>query len=285
MQVKFIDNMNVSMQSTLSSVLINAEVANFAIAFVKYSGLQLVEPALDECLDKGGQVEFLVGLDFRTTDAKSLHVLKTKSEQYNCELYCYSDPVDNTETYHPKLYYFRENNKAKAIIGSSNLTKGGLVKNIEINSLFEFDSMDVQSQIVLDIYTQMKFQPKRFSPDSQYIDAYEEASKRALKVNSKVYKDKKLLTLLDGLREKEETLPSPFSSSDHLVGWQKLVYDKIPEIEFNTSDMYVFAEEFQEIYPENQYVSEKIRQVLQQLRDIGLLIHLANGRWKKREFN
>ena len=42
-----------------------------------------------------------------------------------------------------------------------------------------------------------------------------------------------------------------------------------------------FKNEFQSAYPENKHVEAKIRQVLQQLRDLCLLEDLGRGIWKK----
>ncbi|MCA1553495.1 MAG: hypothetical protein LC737_03865, partial [Chloroflexi bacterium] len=62
---------------------------------------------------------------------------------------------------------------------------------------------------------------------------------------------------------------------------QKLVYDKLPPNEFSTDSLYPHAPEFQRAYPDNKNIDAKIRQVLQQLRDLGLITHRGQGRWLK----
>lgn len=47
--------------------------------------------------------------------------------------------------------------------------------------------------------------------------------------------------------------------------------------------MYRYVEEFQKHYPENKHIDAKIRQVLQQLRDLGFIVHLGQGRWRQRK--
>ena len=76
MNVQFADNVRLRLVDVLNSLLPNTEDARIAVAFVKYSGLRLIEPAVDKCLENGGRVEFVVGLDFRTTDAQSLRALR-----------------------------------------------------------------------------------------------------------------------------------------------------------------------------------------------------------------
>lgn len=50
--------------------------------------------------------------------------------------------------------------------------------------------------------------------------------------------------------------------------------------EFTNTDMYAQVGELQARHPENRHVTDKIRQQLQILRDIGLLAHVGRGRWR-----
>lgn len=76
-------------------------------------------------------------------------------------------------------------------------------------------------------------------------------------------------------------MPQPQPSSADLFGWQKLVYERLPVGEFRTSYMYRYEHEFQGHYPENRHIRDKIRQILQQLRAIGLLSHLRTEVWER----
>ena len=35
------------------------------------------------------------------------------------------------------------------------------------------------------------------------------------------------------------------------------------------------------LYPENRHIKDKIRQILQQLRDLGLVRHISENRWQR----
>jgi type II restriction enzyme len=85
------------------------------------------------------------------------------------------------------------------------------------------------------------------------------------------------------ITNKRKSLPTPFISPKLLSGWQKLIFQYLPKTEFTTDELYRYIEEFQKYYPENQHIEAKIRQVLQQLRDLGFIIHLGQGRWIQRK--
>jgi len=103
MDFHFIDNQRIKMSDTLDSVFPTSRTARIAVAFAKHSGIKIIENALVKCLDSGGSAEFVVGLDFHTTDATVLKTFRTLSKSYsNFGFYCFSDPSDNIVTYHPK---------------------------------------------------------------------------------------------------------------------------------------------------------------------------------------
>ncbi|HYN83746.1 MAG TPA: DpnI domain-containing protein [Pyrinomonadaceae bacterium] len=49
--------------------------------------------------------------------------------------------------------------------------------------------------------------------------------------------------------------------------------------EFSNSDVYAFQHLLERLHPNNRHVRDKIRQQLQVLRDMGILIHVARGVW------
>jgi type II restriction enzyme len=50
--------------------------------------------------------------------------------------------------------------------------------------------------------------------------------------------------------------------------------------EFTTAEVYAFTRELERLHPDNRHVRDKIRQQLQLLRDLGLLLHLGRGEWR-----
>ena len=49
---------------------------------------------------------------------------------------------------------------------------------------------------------------------------------------------------------------------------------------FTTADAYAFTRELEKLHPDNRHVKDKIRQQLQVLRDLGLLLHVERGVWR-----
>lgn len=65
-----------------------------------------------------------------------------------------------------------------------------------------------------------------------------------------------------------------------LKGWNYIVYELIKK-QFNNrvfslSDIYKYVPEFKKVYPENNHIEDKIRQILQKLRDKGLVRFIGN---------
>ncbi|MEO5804019.1 MAG: DpnI domain-containing protein [Verrucomicrobiota bacterium] len=50
--------------------------------------------------------------------------------------------------------------------------------------------------------------------------------------------------------------------------------------EFTNEDIYALAPHFEKLHPGNRHVKDKIRQQLQVLRDLGLLLHIGKGEWR-----
>jgi hypothetical protein len=70
-----------------------------------------------------------------------------------------------------------------------------------------------------------------------------------------------------------------------LRGWTLDVLscvEKLGAAEFTTEQAYEFRDHLSALHPDNRHVREKIRQQLQTLRNLGLLEHIARGRWRRR---
>ena len=66
-------------------------------------------------------------------------------------------------------------------------------------------------------------------------------------------------------------------------GWTLDVLNAIRRLgkaEFTTNDAYSFVRELEALHPDNRHVKDKIRQQLQVLRDLGLLLHMERGIWR-----
>jgi len=137
MNIRIVDNRRETLAGVLADTLPHAREALLAVAFVKTTGLRLIEKALGKTLAQGGRAEFIVGLDFHQTDAEVLRTLSGMKKD-GVSLFCYGDPARPApRLFHPKLYLVAGDETVTAVVGSSNLTEGGLEKNVEVNVLVE----------------------------------------------------------------------------------------------------------------------------------------------------
>lgn len=119
-----------------------------AVAFGKQTGnFPALLTALKQFVDSGGEASITFGADVfsgqaKGTDYDAVHALLTTldaSPTFSLHLY-----HEVGRTFHPKVYLFDNatTEKALAIIGSSNWSDGGLVNNVEANTLVHLDLSD-----------------------------------------------------------------------------------------------------------------------------------------------
>jgi hypothetical protein len=183
--------------------------------------------------------------------------------------------VKNYSNLHSKIYLFDER---KVIISSGNLTSGGLLNN------YEYGIYSSDSELV-----------DKVSSDFLALSNDENIGVVKLKDIEKVRQ------IISNIAKKEavnlpnfelENLDSNFKylELDHeaitssLSGWKLEIFKCITLINsytFTLSQINQFENHLKEVFPSNNHVLEKIRQQLQQLRDLGLIEFLGNGNYRK----
>lgn len=279
MDVQIVDN-NVQTLASLLSLSIEQSVdTRVAVAFVSRDGLDMIQRPLERSLAGNGYAEFLVGLDMLVTEPEALEALFALCrEQPNVSLFCHVSLIPGA-AYHPKMYLLREPSHVTLVIGSSNLTRGGLERNIEVNMMLQAEQGSRVISDAYDAYNWLKFHQRRIEPDDELVALYAELWKEQRR-ERKSTSGRTSQTLIT-FREKVQSLRPPVLTQRDLVGWLGLVYDALPVGEFTNRDAYAHEEEFSQKYPENQNIRAKIRQQLQVLRDAGLIEHIGHGQWRK----
>lgn len=105
----------------------------FAVAFLRRSGLDYIGESLSEFLDRDGEVFAAAGIDNKITTREALEQLSALATQ---------STIFNTTSdfiFHPKFYLLEGESNAVLIIGSGNLTRDGLFRNVEFGTIIEFD--------------------------------------------------------------------------------------------------------------------------------------------------
>ncbi|MFC7373476.1 DEAD/DEAH box helicase [Fictibacillus iocasae] len=154
----------------------------FSVAFVNYSGLQLLLDPLKEAGEKGTKGRIITSTYLNFTDPKALEKIR---EFENVELKVFV--TDKEVGFHTKAYIFEYRDSYKVIIGSSNITQSALKSNVEWNvevvakedasfiqkvlkeydSLWEYSS-DVNEEFIKD-YEEFLKTLKRTTPSTQSI--------------------------------------------------------------------------------------------------------------------
>lgn len=275
--------MSIDMVSVLSEALTFSDDIRIAVAFVSIKGLALIEDSLKLAINSANSIEFLVGLDMNWTEPdalKLLYNLSSDNDKITC--ICLSS-LKPYYTYHPKLYLFNNGKNVKSIIGSSNLTVGGLKKNIEVNVVIEASIDDEIISDAYDTYNRLKYHPQRVLPDQEFVDIYTQLAKLQKQQNQNLKKNTEYASLNKRFLEKSKSLQKPKVTKKDLVGWLNNIYKLIPDNEFTTQQAYKYESDLAKLYPNNQNIRPKIRQQLQVLRDMGVIKHLGPSRWIKCE--
>ncbi len=113
-----------------------------SVAFVSESGVQQIEAALRT---HAVRVTVFAGIRNDITSHQGLKLL----HDIGVKLYAV-DTGSRTVIFHPKLYLVRGMTNARFVVGSANLTLGGLNNNIEAGMLIDFDIADAEDKAVVD---------------------------------------------------------------------------------------------------------------------------------------
>lgn len=100
----------------------------FSVAFINYSGLQLLLDSLKNIEDKNVKGKIITSTYLNFTEPKALEKLRSFN---NIDLKIFI--ADKEKGFHTKAYIFENDDNYKIIIGSSNITQRALKSNIEWN--------------------------------------------------------------------------------------------------------------------------------------------------------
>ena len=178
--------------------------------------------------------------------------------------------VINYQRLHAKIYLF---DKKKAIITSANLTNNALFQNYEYGILINEDEETINT--IYRDFTKMM--------NSELSSIFDSSSVKRIKKFVNSYKQSRLVKIDE---DEDELLPieSKERLKGHLTNWERDVFDcldMIPDAKFNLSQVYKFVPLLQSKHLKNHHVEEKIRQALQNLRDLGFLKFIKPGEYKK----
>ena len=212
-------NINYPIGKIINHELQNSVDTQIAVAFLKKSGINAIEDSLLMSLDKGAKFELIVGLDFKTTDPFAMkYFLDLKKRYKDVNFYCYGDKGDNRNdiVFHPKIYMFRNPKEVTSIIGSTNLTQGGLMSNFEVNTIFNEVKPVYYTQLQA-IYNSVKYTDSLFVPDEEYLQNYSDVFRAFEKNEEKAKVDHGIKEKIEEMTIKETTLPGTVPSMRSMI--------------------------------------------------------------------
>ncbi|MER8948073.1 phospholipase D family protein [Mesorhizobium sp. M0809] len=114
-----------------------------AVSYARWSGLGLLATNIEAFLKKGGEFQTIYGIGNGITTPDSLLYSLYLKEQYSTHTYAGSveDKYQNA-TFHSKFFEFQFKDTTVALVGSANLTGGGLLANTELGVQVHFSQKD-----------------------------------------------------------------------------------------------------------------------------------------------
>jgi len=219
MAIQIFSNLNYPIGNIINQETHEAKNVQIAVAFLKYTGIKVIEKSMRQCLDNGGSFEIIAGLDFKTTDSQALqYFINLKKEYSKVNFYCFGDRKENKTNivFHPKIYLFEKNRETTGIVGSANMTEGGLMTNFEVNTVFKETKPLYFSQLQ-SIYNSVKFTDSIFVPDEEYLLGYSDIFKAFSQNEDEAKKDLGLQKVIKEIQRKEEILPGTVPSLKALI--------------------------------------------------------------------
>jgi len=180
----------------------------------------------------------------------------------------YGGHVYNCSNLHAKIYIFDDNN---CIISSANLTQSGLRRNAECGVFT--DDAELVSE-VLRFYNGLIEREDVSKISTQNVDEISDLLIRIPPTPAIVY---------PRINLSESSDSNLIAISEGLSGWKHDVFMSLGQFgeSFTTVEVAVIAQQLGARYPHNNNREAKVRQILQQLRDLGLIEFTSPGIYKK----
>ena len=183
MNTLIINSQTTNFYNNITKELLECESFTFNVAFINFSGLQLLLDSFRILEEKGIKGKILTSTYLNFTQVKALEKIK---EFKNIELKIY-DSNESNIGFHSKSYIFQLKDEYKVIIGSSNITASAFKSNIEWNVktvskkddiflqevLSEFNTLWNNSyyasdEFLLEYSSFLQSQKKQFSPNFSF---------------------------------------------------------------------------------------------------------------------
>ena len=216
------------------------------------------------------------------TSYKLTNFYRNSSDLYALKLFIQSKiPVRNFPKLHAKTYIF---DSRRAIITSANLTMGGFKNNYECGVLI--DDAKTVSDLKSDFLTIFKDEERVSVVTEEIVSITEEILNKIPKEKKVKFEKSEKDLFPERVYEAEDDLydAGVETITRTLSGWRLDIFNIISQIPaniFNLEQAYIYKNQLQKMHPENLNIEAKIRQQLQELRDLGLIEFMGKGIYRK----
>lgn len=180
--IAVVQNSDLALGEIMRAELKDADKFCAASAFLNSGGLDAVFPAIERILADEGAVSVVHGADFRITDPNAIERLVALDDRYSRMTYKVHLGWDlgQSHRFHPKLYLWTPDYSSyTAIVGSSNLTHGGLFSNIEVNTIIRGNDGEGPIGQCLGIFEGILAHPSLVKPNRDFVEKYAVLYQRA----------------------------------------------------------------------------------------------------------
>ena len=153
MDSRFLTNYtDTSFLATIQANLRTCNAFYFTVSFIKKAGLVLLANDIKSALSRGAKGKLITSTYQNFTDAESLQTFFTWAsafENFECHLddECFFDEKSfSVNGFHTKGYLFEFEERCELVVGSSNITRYALLKNVEWDLVLDCKKGDVAYQ-------------------------------------------------------------------------------------------------------------------------------------------
>ncbi len=166
----------------LDKLLSGAESFQCSVAYLNRTGLGMIEPYVEDILKLSGNIHFIHGLEPSVTEPDTIRrLVKMKEQNYSMQYHVLirqasnSNIEDTKRLFHPKIYLINKiQDRSHCVIGSSNLTLGGLQENYEINALISGDIKAPEIVQCVNAFKEIAAWPDLVTPNYEFCSIYDQ---------------------------------------------------------------------------------------------------------------
>lgn len=197
---------------------------DFAISFIKYSGIELLEPLFNNFKNNNQSSRILFSPAFGLTETKALRYLINN----NARLQFIKQVSEGIGIFHSKLWILYYNrNIVRIVIGSSNLTKSAMKSNSELNIGFEGSKNEIFISNIISHFNQLWNSKDSELVTDFFLEDYQNFENHNIKVN---YDNEQQLKLIE--KSQNQSFSSTFS---------EIILNALQTGDKKTSELYAIA--------------------------------------------